>query len=90
MDADYFVVAGRICTSAVATAVGGGGEDEDVGIFGVADCFFEIFVARNTSLEAKGHGNDVDLPDRRRVCNSLDGRLVYEVGEISGILDAST
>ena len=76
MDADYFVVPSGVGALAIAAVVGGGGEDEDFGVFGVADCLLEVGVARDAAGETEGHGDDVNLPSFRGVGNCLSEALI--------------
>lgn len=77
VDADYFVVSGGVGALAIAAVVGGGGEDKDVGVFGVADCLLEVEVARDAAGETERHGDDVNLPNFRCVGNCLSEALIH-------------
>ena len=84
MDADYFVVPGGVGAFPIAAVVGGGGEDEDVGVFSVVYCSLEVVVARDAAGETEGHGDDVDLPSFSCVGNCLSEALVYVGGQSVG------
>ena len=77
MDADYSVSPGGVGALAIAAVVRGGGEDEDIGVFGVADCLLELEVARDAAGETERHGDDVNLPNFRCVGNRLSEALIH-------------
>lgn len=87
VDTNHLVVPGGVGALPVAAGVGGGGEDEDVGVFGVADRLLEIGVTGYAAREPEGHGDDVDLPNLRCVGNCLSEGLIDGAGKVSGGVD---
>lgn len=73
MDAYNVGIAGWVGAVEVGTAVGGGGEHQDVLGVGVEDGVFEVAVALYLlGRIAERHGDDVDIPIVDRMSNSLD------------------